>query len=250
MTVIKDAIFSTPVLRVNNRQLNIDFYIKNLGLKLVSEENAIAIFTSYGNGKERFVIEESPSVRTRAVQGPKKVNTIVVKTQSPKAIESLLANGAEVDTLFKGENGYAYETLSPEGDRFLLHSEDDISVLEVIDTKEFQAQDDFKGLPDFTFEMVVLNVLDPHSSCEFYQTLFGDQSPVGLEFMQEEGPDLAIEPNLAWDLEILEFTVSHETDLAAAKVDFEAKGFDVYLDKKEKILVVSDPSRIEVWFMK
>lgn len=71
MTVIKDAIFSTPVLRVNNRQLNIDFYIKNLGLKLVSEENAIAIFTSYGNGKERFVIEESPSVRTRAVQGPK-----------------------------------------------------------------------------------------------------------------------------------------------------------------------------------
>lgn len=250
MTVIKDATFCTPVLRVNNRQLNIDFYKKNLGLKLVSEENAIAIFTSYGDGKERFVIEESPSVRTRAVQGPKKVNTIVIKTQSPEAIESLLANGAEVATLFKGKNGYAYETVSPEGDRFLLHAEDDISILEVVVETEFQVQEDFKGLPDFTFELLVLNVLDPESSCEFYESLFGDQVPVGLEFMQEEGPDLAIEPNVAWDLEILEFKVSADTDLALAKADFEAKNLDVYLDNKEKILVVSDPSRIEVWFMK
>ncbi|TYK94094.1 peptidase, partial [Streptococcus pyogenes] len=118
MTLFKNLVFKTPVLRVNNRDLNITFYQKTLGLRLVSEENAIAIFSSWGQGQERFVIEESPSARTRAVEGPKKINTIVIKTAQPKDIEQLLAHGASYETLFKGEKGYAFETVSPEGDRF------------------------------------------------------------------------------------------------------------------------------------
>lgn len=79
MTLFDNIVFKTPVLRVNNRDLNIAFYQKNLGLRLVSEENAISIFSSWGQGQERFVIEESPAARTRVVDGPKKVNTIVIK---------------------------------------------------------------------------------------------------------------------------------------------------------------------------
>ena len=94
MTLLKNVSFITPVVRVNNRQVNIDFYKQSLGMRLVSEENAIAIFSSYGQGRERFVIEESPSVRTRAVVGTKKLNTIVIKTSDANAIQSLLANGA------------------------------------------------------------------------------------------------------------------------------------------------------------
>ncbi|SUN56115.1 C3-degrading proteinase [Streptococcus dysgalactiae] len=50
MTLFKNLVFKTPVLRVNNRDLNITFYQKTLGLRLVSEENAIAIFSSWGRG--------------------------------------------------------------------------------------------------------------------------------------------------------------------------------------------------------
>ncbi|AUT05061.1 MULTISPECIES: CppA N-terminal domain-containing protein [Streptococcus] len=250
MTLLKNVSFITPVVRVNNRQVNIDFYKQSLGMRLVSEENAIAIFSSYGQGKERFVIEESPSVRTRAVVGTKKLNTIVIKTSDANAIQSLLANGASVDNLFKGTNGYAFETVSPEGDRYLLHSEDDISQLEVADMPELTADDNFKGLPDFSFETIVINVPNEEKAKAFYQDTFQGQLPIDIQFMAAEGPDLEIEPQIAWDLEIIEMAVPVEMDLAAYKEELEAKGLEVYLDKKEKILVVSDLSKIELWFTK
>lgn len=43
MTLFDGITFKHPVLRVNNRDHNIDFY-KRLGFKLVVEENALAIF--------------------------------------------------------------------------------------------------------------------------------------------------------------------------------------------------------------
>ncbi|MGT2888089.1 CppA family protein [Streptococcus didelphis] len=250
MTLLKDAVFGTPVLRVNNRQLNIDFYQKSLGFKLVYEENAIAVFTSCEAKKERFVIEESPATRTRAVEGPKKVNTIIVKTSSPWAIEQLLAHGAQADTVFIGKKGYAYQVTSPEGDCFLLHAEDDVAQLEVTDLPELEAEADFLGLPDFTFEKISLNVSDQDKARNFYQDLFDKEFPLELDFIQAQGPDLAIAPHMTWDLEILEVLVPKDYDLAELKVRLEEKGQEIYLDKKETILVLSDLSNIEIWFMK
>lgn len=250
MTLLENAVFKTPVLRVNNRQLSIDFYQKNLGFRLVSEENAIAIFSSYGKKENRFVIEESPSVRTRAVEGPKKVNQIIIKTSQPKDIEQLLAHGAKADKVYIGQNGYAFETISPEGDHFLLHAEEDVSHLELTDLPSLTKDDAFKGLSDFTFEKIVLNVLDQENSRDFYLKIFEGEFPIELDFVQMQGPDLALEPHIAWDLEILEVGVPKDFDLAKLKSQLEAKGLSIYLDTKETVLVLSDPSLIEIWFMK
>ena len=64
--------FHTPIFRVNNRQENIDFYQNTLGFKLLTEENALAVFTDWTDRNSLFVIEESPAYRCRAVEGPKK----------------------------------------------------------------------------------------------------------------------------------------------------------------------------------
>ncbi|HEL0647407.1 CppA family protein [Streptococcus equi subsp. zooepidemicus] len=251
MTLFDNIVFKTPVLRVNNRDLNIAFYQKNLGLRLVSEENAISIFSSWGQGQERFVIEESPAARTRAVDGPKKVNTIVIKTTAPKDIEQLLAHGVDYDLIFKGKKGYAFEVTSPEGDRFLLHAEDDIKELDIVDdVPAIDKEADFRGLSQFSFDLIVLNVLDDEQSRAFYQSIFGDCLPVMLEFNRETGQDLTIAPHVTWDLEILEFQVSDSYDLLALKTYLEDKGCQVYLDKKARVLVLSDPSQIEIWFVK
>ena len=66
--------FHTPIFRVNNRQENIDFYQNTLGFKLLTEENALAVFTDWTDRNSLFVIEESPAYRCRAVEGPKKIN--------------------------------------------------------------------------------------------------------------------------------------------------------------------------------
>lgn len=238
----------SPVLRVNNRDENIAFYEKNLGFKLISEENALAFFSDWTGSGSQFVIEESPAYRTRAVEGKKKLNQIILKTSQPQDIAALLAQGAKASKLFKGSKGYAFETLSPENDRFLLHAEDDLSSLVEVDCFEGQVREGFTGLSDFIVDQISLNVADLKASQDFYRLFEG--LPVHLLFVAAEGPDLAVEPHVTWDIEFIEFRVPADYDLASLKVYLEAQGQDVYLDHKEKVLAVSDPSRIEVWFSK
>ena len=130
MTLFDGITFKHPVLRVNNRDHNIDFY-KRLGFKLVVEENALAIFSAK-NKKASFIIEESPHPRTRAVEGTKKTNQLVVKLPNANELLAVLGNGVVVERLFEGDKGFAFETISPEGDLFLLHAEDDVATLKEI----------------------------------------------------------------------------------------------------------------------
>ena len=115
MTLFDGITFKHPVLRVNNRDHNIDFY-KRLGFKLVVEENALAIFSAK-NKKASFIIEESPHPRTRAVEGTKKTNQLVVKLPNANELLAVLGNGVVVERLFEGDKGFAFETISPEGDQ-------------------------------------------------------------------------------------------------------------------------------------
>lgn len=61
---------------------------------------------------------------------------------------------------------------------------------------------------------------------------------------------MQIAPNETWDIEILECCVNEDTNLNDLKSTFESLGLDVYLDSKEKILVISDTSNIEIWISK
>ena len=53
-------------------------------------------------------------MRTRKVEGPKRLACLKIRVTNPQEIEWLLARGHQVDRLFRGENGYAFEALSPE----------------------------------------------------------------------------------------------------------------------------------------
>ena len=68
-------------MRINNRDHNIEFY-KKLGFKLVNEENAIAEFSTKQK-KASFVIEESPSPYTHAVEGTKNLIRLLLKFRMP-----------------------------------------------------------------------------------------------------------------------------------------------------------------------
>ena len=45
-TVFDNTTKAVPVIRVNNRDLNLAFYKEVLGLKVISEENALAMLGS------------------------------------------------------------------------------------------------------------------------------------------------------------------------------------------------------------
>ena len=89
-----------PVLKVNNRNVNQRFYEETLGMKVLVEEGALL---SLGDASkvEKIVLEESPSMRSRKVEGPKKLGRIVVKVAQAQEIDYLLARQPETSALYQ-----------------------------------------------------------------------------------------------------------------------------------------------------
>ncbi|MFZ1251725.1 MAG: CppA N-terminal domain-containing protein, partial [Streptococcus suis] len=140
-----------PVVRINNRKLNQEFLERDLGMKTILEEGAFAEFSGHAGVETKLVLVESPSMRTRAVNGTKKLNKIIIKVDKAEEIEALLAAGTQYSKLYQGKNGFGFEAVSPEGDTFLLHAEASAEELKtILPPVPFKGQGDFSGLTAFT----------------------------------------------------------------------------------------------------
>ena len=232
-----------PVIKVNNRNLNQDFYSKTLGMKSLLEEGA-QLSLGDQTKTERLILEESPSMRSRRVKGAKKMARLVIKVAQASEIEALLARGIEVDSLYRGEKGYAFEATSPEGDHILLHAEENLSSLQPVqETPAFEGQDDFIGLSQFDVEKIELRVPDLQAVKTFYQ-------PVSnvldfLDVQEAKGEDLTADNTKTWDLAMLKCLV---TDFDVEKLSSIFATQEFFVPKSKKFLVSQDQSNIELWF--
>ena len=228
-----------PTLKVNNRRLNELFYIETLGMKPLLEESA---FLSLGDqsGIEKMVLEESPSMRSRKVEGTKKLARLIVKVENPSEIEALLARMDKIPQLYKGTKGYAFEVLSPEGDLVLIHAEDDIKDLKKVDeTVTFSKDVKLKYLTAFEISLEI-NLPEETTSL-----LEKEEIENRLAFQQAQGSDLLVENNVTWDLSMLKFQVQ-TLDLANLRQRFETAGY--FIPKSEKFFLTKDTNNIELWF--
>lgn len=232
-----------PVIKVNNRNLNQDFYSKTLGMKSLLEEGA-QLSLGDQTKTERLILEESPSMRSRRVKGAKKLARLVIKVEQASEIEALLARGIEVDSLYRGEKGYAFEATSPEGDRILLHAEENLSSLQPVqETPAFEGQNDFIGLSQFDVEKIELRVPELQAVKAFYQ-------PVSnvldfLDVQEAQGEDLQADNTKTWDLAMLKCLV---TDFDVEKLSSIFATREFFVPKSKKFLVSQDRSNIELWF--
>lgn len=232
-----------PVIKVNNRNLNQDFYSKTLGMKSLLEEGA-QLSLGDQTKTERLILEESPSMRSRRVKGAKKLARLVIKVAQASEIETLLARGIEVDSLYRGEKGYAFEATSPEGDHILLHAEENLSSLQPVqETPAFEGQDDFIGLSQFDVEKIELRVPDLQAFKTFYQ-------PVSnvldfLDVQEAKGEDLQADNTKTWDLAMLKCLVA-DFDVEKLSSIFATQEF--FVPKSKKFLVSQDRNNIELWF--
>ena len=234
-----------PIIKVNNRNLNQDFYSKTLGMKSLLEEGA-QLSLGDQTKTERLILEESPSMRSRRVKGAKKLARLVIKVAKASEIEALLARGIQVDSLYLGEKGYAFEATSPEGDRILLHAEEDLSSLQPVqETPAFEGQDDFIALSQFDVEKIELRVPDLQAVKAFYQ-------PVSnvldfLDVQEAQGEDLTADNTKTWDLAMLKCLV---TDFDVEKLSSVFAAQEFFVPKSKKFLVSQDRNNIELWFEK
>lgn len=228
-----------PTLKVNNRKLNEKFYIETLGMKPLLEESA---FLSLGDqtGVERLILEEAPSMRTRRVEGLKKLARLLVKVENPSEIEALLSQMKSLPHLFKGSRGYAFEIVSPEQDVILVHAENHMEDLIPLETvPEFSSNKSIKYLSQFEISMELRlpegteSLLDPEVVAK------------AISFIKGDGPDLTVENNVTWDLSMLKFLVK-DLDLTSLRQKFE--GTDYFIPKSEKFFLGKDTNNIELWF--
>ena len=228
-----------PTLKVNNRNLNESFYIETLGMKPLLEESA---FLSLGDqsGIEKLVLEESPSMRSRKVEGIKKLARLLVKVEKPSEIEALLARMEEIPQLYKGAKGYAFEVLSPEEDCILIYAEDDIKDLNKVEEEiTFSKDEKLRYLTAFEIS-VEINLPEKTASL-----LEKEEIENRLAFNQAQGSDLLVENNVTWDLAMLKFQVEN-LDLAVLRQRFEEAGY--FIPKSEKFFLSKDTNNIELWF--
>lgn len=228
-----------PTLKVNNRRLNELFYIQTLGMKPLLEESA---FLSLGDqsGIEKLVLEESPSMRTRKVEGIKKLARLIVKVANPSEIEALLARMVTLPQLYRGKNGYAFEVLSPEGDLVLIHAENDIRDLRQVDEEiTFSKDEKLQYLTAFEVS-VEINLHE-----EIISLLEQGEVENRVAFKQGQGEDLLVENNVTWDLAMLKFQVEN-LELAVLRQRFEEAGY--FIPKSEKFFLSKDANNIELWF--
>lgn len=235
-----------PVIRMNNRRVNQRFLEDNLGFKTHLEDAAFAEFGDRETLEPKLVLVESPSMRTRAVKGAKKLHKIVVRAEKPAEIEALLARGAVFTKLYKGARGYAFESVSPENDLFLLHAEEDLTQLvEILPPVVFCKVDGFEKLTAFSIEKVIINTPQPEESRTLYECLLPGQEI--LEFREARGEDLLIEADKTWDLDSLRIPVPADMDWTALEEKLQVPFFK---DKKGRFLQTTDSSNIELWFEK
>ena len=228
-----------PTLKVNNRNLNESFYIETLGMKPLLEESA---FLSLGDqsGIEKLVLEESPSMRSRKVEGVKKLARLIVKVENPSEIEALLDRMEKIPQLYKGAKGYAFELLSPEGDCILIHAEDDIKDLKKVEEEvTFSKDEKLRYLTAFEIS-VEINLPEKTASL-----LEKEEIENRLAFNQAQGSDLLVENNITWDLAMLKFQVEN-LELAVLRQRFETAGY--FIPKSEKFFLTKDANNIELWF--
>ncbi|MBP2620619.1 CppA N-terminal domain-containing protein [Streptococcus panodentis] len=232
-----------PVLKVNNRNLNQDFYKKVLGMKTLLEESA---HLSLGDltKTEKLVLEESPSMRSRRVKGPKKLARIVIRVEKPEEIEGLLAQKPDLVQLYRGSKSYAFEAVSPEGHAFLLHAEDDLADLRPVRAvPDFQQPEGFAGLSCFEVETVELHVPDQAETERFYRKLVNALD--FLSFTAAAGQDLQADSTHTWDIAMIKAQVK---DLDTAALREILTDQEVFVPKSDKFLLSQDPSKIELWF--
>ena len=228
-----------PTLKINNRRLNELFYIQTLGMKPLLEESA---FLSLGDqsGIEKLVLEESPSMRSRKVEGIKKLARLIVKVANPSEIEALLARMEKLPQLYKGNKGFAFEALSPEGDLVLIHAEDDIKDLRKLnEIVTFSKDEKMQYLTAFDIS-VEINLPEETTSM-----LEKEEIETSLAFKQAQGSDLLVENNVTWDLSMLKFQVE-KFNIPSLCQKFESVGY--FVPKSEKFFLTTDTNNIELWF--
>lgn len=232
-----------PVLKTNNRRLNFEFYVEQIGFTVLLEDAGVA---SLGDAQKALCleIEELPANRALQPKGKKKLDLMVFRVQSSEAVEAGLARGLKFDELYQGPKGWAYLATSPEGDRILVHAEESLADLKLVEQTDYpeKFQAGPAKLDQVELEELRLHVSNKEESEAFYQRL---SWPISLVFTEAESDYLSVTAGQTWDLFQLRLFQA-DWNLEALQSQFTDQ--EVFIPKRGNFLLAEDPhNHLEWW---
>lgn len=232
-----------PVLKTNNRRLNFDFYVDKIGFTVLLEDAGVA---SLGDAQKALCleIEELPANRAIQPKGKKKLDLMVFRVKSSEAVEAGLARGLKIDELYQGLKGWAYLATSPEGDRILVHAEESLADLKVVEKADYPEtfQEGPAKLDQVELQELRLHVSNKAKSEAFYQRL---NWPTSMVFTEAEGDYLSATAGQTWDLFQLRL---FQADWNLEELQGHFTDQEVFIPKRGNFLLAEDPhNHLEWW---
>ncbi|MDR2977053.1 MAG: CppA family protein [Streptococcaceae bacterium] len=222
-----------PVYRINNREINLNFFKNVLGMKVHLEEGAMVELGGHQNQEARVLLEESPAKVKYASAGSVKKHARTVIFANADEVNKLSRNNISNKKVeFLGNEGFS--ALSPEGDEFWLIASDFFQKCDSLNT----------GLSDFLVSELKLNVASLTTARRDFE-IFNEISTVFKLTFNEQVPNAL---QNTWDIEAILVQLPESSDLKELYDRF--SGYEPYLDKEQKLLSVYLPEGLEIWFEK
>ena len=271
MKKIFEAVSSfQPVYRINNREENLDFFRKTLGIRPLLEEGALVDMGGNETKQCRFQLEESPASKgyhevAWGRDGKRHAGTTLLVSR--EELEQLLLHRPKFDDVFfySRDGEWGLETFSPENDVFRVVSNPEFRIksrdrLSGVDPElDVKAETDYQGLTDFKVLEVSLRYNSKQADAATFFSHYFDMLPdnegrlvfpfVTIELLDRAYSDGAVATD-TWDLEVLGFHLDPQADLPALAADFISPDLDYYLDPAGHVLSVKTPFGVELWFEK
>ncbi|MDR2977341.1 MAG: hypothetical protein LBV19_08670 [Streptococcaceae bacterium] len=230
-----------PVFRVSDRDATVNFYTTVLGLKLINENSFMLQFGSRDDEQICVICAISPeSLGFHKAEGQKRHIVTIIKASQADIRQLIVRHKDKMAQIFYGASGYAFSTVSPDGDAFTVMTADAGPSTEIPKDDLDLREDYFIGLKDVS---VVSTMIASPDAGDFYNKNLLVQyiHPVPV-------PTEAASDTETWDLGAVQFKLKEDVRLDELMLDLTDLNYS--FNENTQLFSVTAPNNLELQFTK
>lgn len=265
----KDVSMQTIALKVKNREKMIEFYKKIVGFTLKNEENNLSIFSAHPCTSRLLILEEMEGKDELKKEQVLTYFSILLPTEAEflSLAQRLLQASYPIERIYQKKKQQVLQFFDPEGNKVEVvwtkaqgFFEDNHTLsLEELSKK---SEDVYTGLSrEVRIHRAVLKVKNVQQSMEFYHSVLGmtaaedEENTVYMNdgkfhLLLEEAEEFVPIKEHYLGIDFFENLLENHDSILQLKQHLEAAEKEFYIDSKQSILTIYDPSGIEWWFLR
>lgn len=230
-----------PVFRVSDRDATVDFYTTVLGLKLLKENSFMLEFGTHKIEQTRIICAISPeSLDFHKAEGQKRHLVTLLKIPQAELRQLIARYKDKIEKIYCSEAGYAFNTVSPDGDSFTVMTDESGPAIEIPKADLAISEDYYAGVTDMT---VVSTMIASPDAGDFY-----DRTLLVKYIHAVPIPGDSVSETDTWDLGAVQFKLKEGIELGELTLDLTNLNYS--LNDTTQVFTVTAPNNLEIQFIK